>query len=92
MTEKNVWSATIGPSIMGLNFKIISVMVVLIWQCCVLKLDSHLPNKFFLICINYSLSKMMKIAFYFILKALFVLKIFRFLSLPFGHVEKTAWL
>ena len=30
----------------------------------------------------------MKNAFYFILKALFVLKIFQFLSRPFGHVEK----
>ena len=34
----------------------------------------------------------MKNAFYFILKALFVLKIFKFLSWPFGHVGKTAWL
>ena len=34
--------------------------------------------------------KMMKNAFYFTLKALFVLKILKFLSSPFGHVEKTA--
>ena len=33
---------------------------------------------------------MMKNAFYFTLKALFVLKIFKFLSSSFGHVEK--WL
>ena len=32
--------------------------------------------------------KMMKIAFYFVLKALFVLKIFKFLSWRFVHVEK----
>ena len=32
--------------------------------------------------------KMMKNAFYFTLKALFVLKIFNFLSGLFGHVEK----
>ena len=32
--------------------------------------------------------KMMKNAFCFILKALFVFKIFNFLSSPFGHVEK----
>ena len=32
----------------------------------------------------------MKNAFYLILKALFVLKIFKFLSWLFGHVEKTA--
>ena len=35
---------------------------------------------------------MMKNAFYFILKALFVLKIFKFSSRHFGHVGKTAWL
>ena len=35
---------------------------------------------------------MMKNAFYFTLKALFVLKIFKFLSWLFGHVEKTAQL
>ena len=34
---------------------------------------------------------MMKNAFYFILKALFVLKIFKFMSCrKFGHAEKTA--
>ena len=33
---------------------------------------------------------MMKNAFYFTLKALFVLKIFKFLSPLFGPVEKTA--
>ena len=33
---------------------------------------------------------MRKNFFNFILKALFVLKIFKFLSLLFGHVEKTA--
>ena len=32
----------------------------------------------------------MKNVFYFILKALFVLKIFKFLSWLFGHIEKTA--
>ena len=31
---------------------------------------------------------MMKNAFYFILKAFFILKIFKFLSWLFGHVEK----
>ena len=30
--------------------------------------------------------EMIKNAFYFILKALFILKIFKFLSQPFGHV------
>ena len=56
-----------------------------------LKLDSHLPKKVF-ICFSDSPSKMMKNAFYFILKVLFILKIFKFLSSLSGHVEKTAWL
>ena len=55
-----------------------------------LKPDSHLPKKIIFICFNESPSKMMKNAFYFILKALFVLKIFKFLSLHFGYVEETA--
>ena len=36
--------------------------------------------------------KLKKNAFYFILKALFILKIFKFLSWLFDHVEKTVWL
>ena len=55
-----------------------------------LKSGSHLPKKICFICFNDSPSKVMKNAFYFILKALFVLKIFKFLSRLFGHVEKTA--
>ena len=50
------------------------------------------PSKKKIICFNDSRSKMKKNAFYFILKALFVLKIFGFLSWLSGHVEKTAWL
>ena len=45
-----------------------------------LKSDSHLTKKFLFICFNKSPLKMMKNAFYFILKALFVLKIFKVLS------------
>ena len=37
-------------------------------------------------------SPLMKNVFYFISKALFVLKIFKFLPLLFDHVEETAWL
>ena len=47
-------------------------------------------KKDFFICFNSSPSKLMKNAFYFILKALFVLKIFKFLSCLLGHVEKTT--
>ena len=52
---------------------------------------SPFEKKFF-ICFNDSPSKMMKNASDFILKAFFVLKLFRFLSWLFRHVEKTAWL
>ena len=57
-----------------------------------LKSDSDISKKKIIICFNDSSSKIMKNTFYFILKALFVLKIFKFLSWLFGHVEKTAWL
>ena len=42
------------------------------------------------ICFNESPLKMMKNAFWFILKALLVLKIFKSLSLLFGDLEETA--
>ena len=44
------------------------------------------------ICFYESPLKMMKNAFYFTLKALFVLKIQKFLSWVFCHAEKTIWL
>ena len=50
------------------------------------------PSKNVIIWFNDSPSKMVKNAFCFNLKALFVLKIFRFLSWLFGHVEQAAWL
>ena len=45
-----------------------------------LKSDSHLPTENYFICFNDSSSKLIKNVFYFILKALFVLKIFKFFS------------
>ena len=42
--------------------------------------------------LHWKSHKYEKNAVYFILKALFVLKIFKFLSWLFGNVEKTAWL
>ena len=54
-----------------------------------LKSDSHLPKKC-VICLIENPLGMMKIAFYFIVKVLFVLKIFKFLSRLFGHVGKTV--
>ena len=47
-------------------------------------------KKICVICLIEIPLKMMKNAFYFILKALFVLKLFKFLSRLFGHVGKTA--
>ena len=55
-----------------------------------LKSDSHLPKKFLFICSNERPLKMMENDLYFILKTLFVLKIFKFLSLHFGHGKETA--
>ena len=46
------------------------------------------PSKKFFICFNDSPVKMMKNDFYLLLKVLFVLKIFKFLSSLFGHVDK----
>ena len=57
-----------------------------------LKSASHLPKRFWAICLIETPLEVMKNAFYFILKAVFVLKICKFLSRPFGHVGKTAWL
>ena len=56
-----------------------------------LKSDSHLPKKdFIFICFNEIPLKMTNNVFYFILKALFILKILKFLYWHFGHVEETA--
>ena len=55
-----------------------------------LKLGSDIPKNF--VFFNDSPSKMMKNAFYFIVKSIFVLKVFKFLSWFFGYVEKTDWL
>ena len=46
-------------------------------------------KKICLISLIESPLKLIKNAFYFILKAIFVLKIFKFLSWLFGHAEKT---
>ena len=44
------------------------------------------------ICFNDSPLKMMKNAFYLMWIALFIFKIFKFMSWLFEHVGKTAWL
>ena len=55
-----------------------------------LKSDSQLPKKYCFICFNESLLKMMKNIFYIILKALFILKILKFLSWLLGHLKKSC--
>ena len=57
-----------------------------------LKSESHILKKISVTCFHENPLKIMKNAFYFMLKALFVLKVFKFLSWHFGHVGKTAWL
>ena len=57
-----------------------------------LKVGLSPSKKICVICLAEGPLKLMKNAFYFTLKALFVLKIFKFLSRLFGHLEKTAWL
>ena len=55
------------------------------------KVELSPSKKLCFICFNENPLKIMKNAFYFILKALFVLKIFKFLCWLFDNVEKTAW-
>ena len=57
-----------------------------------LRSNSPLPQKFVLIASLKNPSKTDKKIFYFILKALFVLKIFKFLSWLFGHLGIATWL
>ena len=64
---------------------------VQLWRFLVLKSDSHLPKRTCVISFIESPLKLMKNAFYFILKAPFVLKIFKSLSWFFGHVEKSCF-
>ena len=52
--------------------------------------NSQLPKRFCVTSLIKIPSEVMKNDFYFILKALFVLKISKFLSRLFGHVGKMA--
>ena len=49
------------------------------------------PSKYLCYLLHWKPFKNDEKCFYFILEALFVLKIFKFLSWPFGHADKTAW-
>ena len=59
-------------------------------QCERLKVDSQLPKN--ILWFNESSLQVVKNTFYFILKALLDLKIFKFLSWLFRHIEKMRWL
>ena len=74
--------------LLGICYKTSTTMIDLILGKMCSTLKAHSKVRQFLIS-GISI-KMMKNAFYFTLKALFFLKIFRFLSWLFGHVEKTA--
>ena len=53
--------------------------------------DELSPSKeILLICFNESHLRMIKNPFYFVLKVIFILKLFKFLSLFSAHVKKTA--
>ena len=49
-------------------------------------------KKVCVICFTERPLKLKRNSFYLILKALFVVKIFKFISWVFGHAGKTAWL
>ena len=65
------------------------LLLYLIFFVC-LKSDSHPPKKIFFICFNESPLKMVKNAFYFILKGLFVLKMFKCLFWLFWSCRKNG--
>ena len=68
---------------------LLAAMKNVLQNSCLLKVGLSPFEKNFFICLNDSPSKMMKKDFYFILKALFVLKVFKFLFSLFGHVVDT---
>ena len=63
---------------------------ICIYELGTLKFGLSPSKKFLLVSFNKSSLKMMKNASYFILEALFVLKIFKFLSSRFGHIKEMA--
>ena len=66
------------------------IVKIAVYWITLIKVGLSPSKNIFYICFNGSPSNMMKNAFYFILKPFFVLKIFKFLPWPFGHVEKMA--
>ena len=63
-----------------------------LFSCSKVKVGLLLSKKNCFICFHENPLKMMENAFYFILKAFFVVKIFTFLFSDFNQIDKTAWL
>ena len=89
--KKNVFYFTSKPYFVLEKIKFIILHFQISWRHQMLTVGLSHSINFFFICFSDSPSKAMKNAFYFILKALFVFKIFEFLSWLFVHVKKTAW-
>ena len=79
-------------SIVAIAFKTINNTRAEFYGKSVFKVRLSLSKKNCVICLIESPLNIMKNVFCFIWKALFALKIFKFLSQSFGHVGKTVWL
>ena len=79
MAFRNAWSIV---NLFGLTMNIVEAL---------LKSQSHLPKKLFYL-LKWKSFRYDENVLFFILKALFVFKIFKFLPWLFGHLEKTTWL
>ena len=75
-----------------LLFKITNLLQIFIKKPNLFKVGLSPSKKNCVTCFIKSSLKIMKNAFYFILNALFVLKIFKFFKWLFGHVGKMVWL
>ena len=75
-----------------LNFVVTFLTIRQILEANKFKVGLSPSRKICVICLIESPLKIMKNVFYFVLKAFFVLKIFKFLSRHFSHVGKMTWL
>ena len=97
---KGQWGSYKGTSFISF----LKIQVHLFFGCfgiCIYCIDSVTSVTFYRLspskkyCVIFFIESPLKLmgnAFYFILKALFILKIFQFLSRLFGHAGKMAWL
>ena len=78
------------PGMKGLKKETLLIFLIRLTYCLKLPVSPSKKNCF--VFFDKTLLRLVKNSFYFILKALFFLQIFRFLSWRFVHVETTAWL